>query len=120
MHVHQPDLATEIGAALGALEERLQPAPVAQRAVHQAGAIGTLQVALDQIQMMLGLLPGKHPADHAAIHWQEAVVDAGPRIGRVEQHLESLVFSDQAIASDYFVLHEVTLEVCMDALGDVL
>ena len=50
------DFATEIGAALGSLEDGLRSTPITQRPIHQARAVGTREVLLDDRQVLLRLL----------------------------------------------------------------
>ena len=44
MHVHQPDFAAEKRRRFGSAKDRLRPAAIGERLVHQAGAVGKQQM----------------------------------------------------------------------------
>ena len=85
--VKDADLAREAGAEFRALENFADAAAIGGWAIHESCAVGGEQMFFDQREVMFCLFIGEESSKHRACHRNEAVMNAGELVIRVEQRL---------------------------------
>src|SRR5262245_46315967 len=89
--VEQSDLPAEEGARLGALKALPEAAVVRQRAIEEPGAVGREQTASDLRDVSLRLLAREEVGEDPVDHRQQAPVDAGVAVGRMQPRIYAAV-----------------------------
>ena len=115
--VLQTDLPPHIGGLLGPAEQAAFTAAVPRGVIHQPHAVGTVQFLLDQSKAAVGQGGGADARDDAPGHGQQAQMDAGVLIQRVEHGSKAAVGQAIDKAGDYPVNHQVFQKGAADALG---
>src|SRR3984957_11307835 len=112
MGIHEPDLAAERSSRLRTLKERLRPAMVDNRLVHQPRAVRKEEVLTNEAQVFARLGLREQAANHALCHRQERIGEARFLVARMQQELRLAAFRpEHAIAGDDSVANEMRVEV---------
>ncbi|MNC48542.1 hypothetical protein D3C75_976590 [compost metagenome] len=110
MHILQADLTADIGCLLCPAEDRTDAAFVAGRAVHQAYAIRTFKMLVDQAQIGCGLCRIHQFSNNTAGHRQQAVMDSRLIIFRMEHILDGFSILEISEAGNNLILNQQGVE----------
>ena len=116
MRVHQTDLPADVRGLLATLEHRGDAVMISGRAVHQAHAVGIVQMLVDDGLMAAGLLVIQQPGDDRPGHRDQAIGDARTRVVGMDHRLRPLV-GERNISGKHVVEDEVFRERPADGGG---
>src|SRR5262249_43124685 len=119
MGIHDADLTPEEGAAFGALEIPLWTSPVARGSIEETCPVGTEELLLHILNMNLGLLGGQQIVEDRMHHRQQAVMDAGRGIARMQQIVDGAALTKVSESGESLVGNQQPLKVSANSLGDL-